>query len=319
MHFDLPLHELHTYRPPQTRQPDFEPFWRDTLAAAAQQPLDLRLEPLDLPYRGASLARARYTGWEGAEIVGTWVSPEGDGPFPAVAMYHGYSSTRPDAFLLLSWVLQGYAVLAIDVRGQSGESSDSGRYPGGQVPGYLTRGIEQPASHYYRGAYVDAVRAVEALVSHPTIDSGRVGVVGTSQGGALTLAAAALCALAGSVEVRAAVAEIPFLCHFERAATLVDTEPYREIATYCRRSGADSAQVFRTLSYFDVMNLTSLIRAPTLVTSGLMDMICPPSTIFAAYNNISASKEIFVDSFGEHETFPGVLAARMRWLNTHMA
>jgi cephalosporin-C deacetylase len=67
------------------------------------------------------------------------------------------------------------------------------------------------------------------------------------------------------------------------------------------------------------MNLTSLIRAPTLVTSGLMDMICPPSTIFAAYNNISAPKEIFVDSFGEHETFPGVLAARMRWLNMHMA
>jgi cephalosporin-C deacetylase len=319
MHFDLPLHELYAYRPPQTRQPDFEPFWHETLAAAAQQPLDLRLEPLDLPYRNAYLARARYAGWEGAEIVGTWAAPEGDGPFPAVAMYHGYSSTRPDAFVLLSWVSQGYAVLAIDVRGQSGESSDNGRYAGGQVPGYLTRGIEHPANYYYRGAYIDAVRAVEALVSHPSIDSGRVGVVGGSQGGALTLAAAALCALAGSVEVQAAVAEIPFLCHFERAVTLVDSEPYREIATYCRRHGADSAQVFRTLSYFDVMNLTSLIRAPTLVTSGLMDMICPPSTIFAAYNNISAPKEIFVDPFGEHETFPGVPAAQVRWLNTHMA
>jgi cephalosporin-C deacetylase len=319
MHFDLPLHELRTYRPPQTRQPDFEPFWRETLTTAAQQPLDLRLEPLTLPYHGAYLARARYAGWQGAEIVGTWAAPEGDGPFPAVAMYHGYSSTRPDAFVLLSWVSQGYAVLAIDVRGQSGESSDSSHYPGGQAPGYLTRGIEHPASHYYRGAYIDAVRAVEALASHPTIDSERIGVVGASQGGALTLAAAALCALAGSVEVRAAVAEIPFLCHFERAATLTDSGPYTEIGAYCRRTGADSAQVFRTLSYFDVMNLTSLIRAPTLVTSGLMDMICPPSTIFAAYNNISVPKEIFVDPFGEHDTFPGVFAARARWLNTHMA
>jgi cephalosporin-C deacetylase len=234
-------------------------------------------------------------------------------------MYHGYSSVRPDAFELLSWVSQGYAVLAIDVRGQSGESSDSGSYPGGQVPGYLTRGIEQPATYYYRGAYIDAVRAVEALASHAAIDSRRVGVVGGSQGGALALAAAALCALAGNIAVRAAVAEIPFLCHFERAVTLVDSEPYREIATYCRRHGADSAQVFRTLSYFDVMNLTSLIQAPTLVTSGLMDMICPPSTIFAAYNNISAPKEIFVDPFGEHEMFPGVYAARARWLDTHMA
>jgi cephalosporin-C deacetylase len=319
MHFDLALPELQTYRPPQTRQPDFEPFWRDTIAAAAQQPLDLRLEPLDLPYRGAYLARARYVGWEGAEIVGTWAAPPGDGPFPALAMYHGYSSTRPDAFVLLSWVSQGYAVLAIDVRGQSGESSDTGNYPGGQVPGYLTRGIEHPTTHYYRGAYIDAMRAAEALASHPTIDSTRVGVVGASQGGALSLAAAALCALAESVEVRAAVAEIPFLCHFERAVTLVDSEPYREIATYCRRHGADNAQVFRTLSYVDVMNLTSLIGAPTLVTSGLMDMICPPSTIFAAYNNITAPKEIFVDPFGEHETFPGVYAAQARWLQQHMA
>jgi len=50
----------------------------------------------------------------------------------------------------------------------------------------------------------------------------------------------------------------------------------------------DTAQLFRTLSYFDCLNLADQIAVPTLVTVGLMDTICPPSTIFAAYNHITA-------------------------------
>jgi cephalosporin-C deacetylase len=118
---------------------------------------------------------------------------------------------------------------------------------------------------------------------------------------------------------RAAVAEIPFLCHFERAAILMDEPPYTEIGTYCRRSGADRKTVFRTLSYFDCMNLASYIKTPTLVTVGLMDAICPPSTVFAAYNHIQAEeKDIIVDYFGEHDTFEGVPEARVRWFARHL-
>ncbi len=318
MHFDMPLDELRTYRPTLTRQADFHQFWQDTLQEAARQPLDARLEPLNLPYQGVQMYRARYAGWQGAEIVGIYAHPDSSGPFPGVAIYHGYSSMRPDPFELLSWTSQGYAVLAIDVRGQSGESSDGSGYPGGHAPGYLTLGASDPASYYYRGAYVDAVRAVEFLAEQPVVNRERLAVVGASQGGGLTLAAAALCALSGTIAVRAAVAEIPFLCHFERAATLVDTQPYQEIARYCRRSGTDAAQLFRTLSYFDGINLADQITAPTFVTAGLMDDICPPSTIFAAYNHIAAPKEMFVSSFGDHMTFPGVLEARARWLHQHL-
>ncbi|NJO05774.1 MAG: acetylxylan esterase, partial [Chloroflexaceae bacterium] len=134
-HFDFPLHELQTYQPRQTRQPDFEAFWRDTLAQSAAHPLDIHLDELDLPYTGARIARLSYAGWDGANIVGTYAVPAAPGPFPAVAIFHGYGSARPDPFLLLAWVSQGYAVLAVDVRGQSGESSDTTSYPGGHVPG----------------------------------------------------------------------------------------------------------------------------------------------------------------------------------------
>jgi cephalosporin-C deacetylase len=318
-YFDLPLHELQSYRPPRTKQPDFGQFWLDTLQEAAQQPLNVRMEPLETPYSGAQIARAVYAGWNGAEIVGTFILPQGSGPFPAVAISHGYGSRRPAIFELLAWTQQGYAVLAIDVRGQSGESSESMGYPGGHVVGYLTMGISSPASYYYRGAYIDTLRAVQVLAAQPAVDHSRIAITGASQGGGLTLAAAALATLAPETPLRAAVAEIPFLCHFERAATLMDSGPYQESGSYCRRSGADAEQVLRTLSYFDCMNLADLIMAPTLVTSGLMDDICPPSTIFATYNHINAPKELFVAPFGQHETFPGLHEARARWLATHMS
>jgi cephalosporin-C deacetylase len=311
--FDMPLDELRRYAPPLTRQDDFEAFWSDTLAAANDQPLDARFEPLETAYRSARFYRASYAGWGGAPINGIYAAPEGNGPFPAIALYHGYSWHRPDAWELLSWVSQGYAVLATDVRGQGGESGDAAGYPGGHAPGFMTMGVGDPQHYYYRGVYVDTARAVEVLAARPEVDAARIGATGGSQGGALTLVAAAL-----NGRVRAAVAEIPFLCHFRRATTLVDTSPYREIPEYFRRTGADVEQTYRTLSYFDCMNLAARIGAATLVTCGLMDDICPPSTVFAAYNQIEAPKEIFVSHFGTHTTFPGVLEARARWFAGHL-
>lgn len=321
-YFDLPLHELETYRPASTAQPDFEQFWLDTLAETAQRPVLVETTALDLPYCGVRFARVTYSGWADSPIVGTYACPEGSGPFPGLVLYHGYSSCRPDPFEMLSWTSQGYATLAIDVRGQSGESSDTVGYSGGHAPGYLTLGIGDPHHHYYRGVFVDGVRALACLAGQPEVDRSHMFVAGRSQGGGITLATAALWAMStqhvphsawSGIRLRAAIAEIPFLCHFERAATIVDSDPYQEIGRYCRMSRVEPALVLRTLSYFDGMNFANYVITPTLVTAGLMDMVCPPSTIFAAYNAIPAGKRIIVDQFGQHDTFPGVPEARVRW------
>ena len=108
------------------------------------------------------------------------------------------------------------------------------------------------------------------------------------------------------------------MCDFRRATTIVDTAPYKEIREYFRRTGADEEVSYRTLSYFDCMNLSPRIGAASLVTIGLMDAVCPPSTCFAAYNNIPATKEAFTFTFGGHETFPGVTEARARWFAAHL-
>jgi cephalosporin-C deacetylase len=57
----------------------------------------------------------------------------------------------------------------------------------------------------------------------------------------------------------------------------------------------------RTLAYHDVAHLAARVRARTLVGVGLMDTVCPPSGIFAAYNAIPGAKEIAVNEWIGHD------------------
>ncbi|GAA3434774.1 hypothetical protein GCM10018954_043780 [Kutzneria kofuensis] len=45
-----------------------------------------------------------------------------------------------------------------------------------------------------------------------------------------------------------------------------------------------------TLRYVDCALLARRITATTLFSVGLMDMVCPPSTVYAAYNEITAPR-----------------------------
>jgi cephalosporin-C deacetylase len=57
-----------------------------------------------------------------------------------------------------------------------------------------------------------------------------------------------------------------------------------------------------TVRHVDNALLASRIRARTLVSVGLNDTLCPPSTVFAAFNAIAAEKEIVVLPFSGHLT-----------------
>jgi cephalosporin-C deacetylase len=42
-------------------------------------------------------------------------------------------------------------------------------------------------------------------------------------------------------------------------------------------------------------------KAKALFSVGLMDDICPPSTVYAAYNHYGAAKDIRIYEFNNHE------------------
>lgn len=315
-HFDLPLAELRTYRPALPEPADFDVFWEKTLAEAGEFPLDARFERVAVPLPAVQVHDVTFAGFGGHPVKGWLTLPAGARePLPAVVEYLGYGGGRGLPHTHLLWACAGFAHLVMDTRGQgSGWSAGATADPVGSTPahpGFMTRGIEDPYAYYYRRLVTDAVRAVEAVRAHPSVDASRVAVLGTSQGGGLTLA------VGGLVPDLAAIApDVPFLCDFPRATTLTDRLPYREIGNYLKTHRGRDEQVFRTLSYFDGVHFAARGRAPALFSTALEDETCPPSTVFAAFNAYAGQeKAIEVYSFNDHEGGgPDQEQAQLAWL-----
>ena len=300
--FDLPLEKLQTHRSAAKPPKDFDAFWKRTLKETAGCELAPRFEKLDEPaYRNLDVYDVTYGGYRGQPIRAWYIRPAGAKDLPCVVTYAGYGGGRslpPEHFV---WSAAGLAVLAMDTRGQGGGwgpgHTGDPEGNGTSSPGYMTRGIEHPDTHYYRRVFTDGVRAVEAAGQAPGVDPKRIGVTGISQGGGITLAVAGL---AGK-KVKIAMADVPFLCDYRRATSIVDTSPYFEITQYLKANRDRVEQTFATLNYFDGVHFAARIACRTLVSVGLMDNICPPSTVYAAYNAIKAPKDIRVYHYNNHE------------------
>lgn len=300
--FDLPLEELHAYRPAREEPLDFDAFWAETLAAVRQHPLDVRFEPVDFGLRLVDTYDVTFAGYGGQPIKGWFMLPRGaHGPLPCVVEYIGYGGGRGFPHEWLEFPAAGFAYLVMDTRGQGGtwRQGDTPDLPDGgnpYTPGFMTQGILTPRTYYYRRLYSDAVRAIEAVRSHPAVDPARIAATGTSQGGGLAVAVSGLVP-----DLAVTMPNVPFLCHFRRAIGLTADHPYQEIVRYLSVHRDKVETVFRTLAYFDGINFAARSRARALYSTALMDEICPPSTVFAAYNHITAPKEMRVYRFNDHE------------------
>jgi cephalosporin-C deacetylase len=302
MIFDLELDELLTYRPDREEPADFDEFWATTLDEAAAYPLDATFTPVATGLATVDTFDVTFHGYGGQPVKG-WlnVPRQRSGPLPCVVEYLGYGGGRglPTEWLLYS--AAGYAHLVMDTRGQggswaSGDTPDIAESAPPHHPGFLTLGIGSPQTYYYRRLYVDAVRAVAAARASALVDEQRVAVSGSSQGGGVAIA------VSGLVEgLRAVLPGVPFLCHFSRAIRVTDALPYAEVARYLRANPRQRDAALRTLTYFDGVNFAARAGAPSLFSVALMDDVCPPSTVAAAYHHYAGDKEIRVWEFNEHD------------------
>lgn len=306
--FDLPLDQLERYLPDVPEPADFDAFWAASLATADGTPVLMDVTPAEPT--GLTMVDT----WDvtlsgfGGDPVRAWYSrPAGHTtPLPAVVEFVGYGRGRGLPHERLTWPAAGYAHLLMDSRGQGdqygtgGDTPDAvGGGPGG--PGPVARGILDPERYYYRRLITDAVRAVAAVRALPGVDPARVAAAGNSQGGGLALAVAGLVPDLAAVLVTA-----PFLCHVQRAIEITDAPPYGEIATYLSVHRGAEAAARRTLSYVDAVNFARRAVAPAHFGVGLRDTVCPPSTVFAAYNHYGATtgqpeRSIHVYPFNNHE------------------
>jgi cephalosporin-C deacetylase len=285
----MPRPSPETYPSSVTRPANFAAFWEGVLAEADALPLAPSFELVDWRSTPAvDVFDVRFTSLGGLRIAAWYCRPaDRPGPFPGLIIVPGYVS---EPLLPKAWAAQGYATLSLAPRGKL--RSNSQFNPG--YPGLLTHNIVDRQTYGYRGFYADAYRALDVLRSRAEVDPARVGVHGSSQGGALTLLIAAL----RNKEIACGAAGAPYLCGFMDSADLTHSYPYQEINDYLRLYPERAQAVRETVAYYDIINFADRITCPMLINIGLEDDVCPPETGFAlarAMPNARVDLQVYPD------------------------
>ena len=272
-------------------QPDFDEFWQRTLdELAAVVPEYSMTEEKDKSNKGGKVYRVKMKSLGGVEVQGYLTMPAKASKkhtMPVLVHYMGYGS-KP-------WHAEPYEGMeriefVLSTRGQ-GLNEPTNTYGDWAVYGLGNRD-----SFYYRGAFMDLVRAIDFVCTLPEVDQRYIFAEGGSQGGAFTLVACSL-----DKRIRAAAPWIPFLSDYPDYFKIVHW-PAEVIFKKQQETGISNRDLYKMLSYFDVKNFTRRITCPILMGVGLQDPTCPPHTNFAGYNLISSQKQFVIYPECGHDT-----------------
>jgi cephalosporin-C deacetylase len=304
---DKPLSELKTYSGVNPCPADFDQYWETALAEMQSTDPQAEITPADFQAPFARCSDLYFTGVGNSRVYAKLLEPKtaASKPGPALLCFHGYSGSSSDWTGYLHYVAAGFTVAFMDCRGQGGRSEDRGSISGNTLKGHIIRGLaDAPDKLYYRNVYLDTAMLARIVMDLPGVDPQRLGAIGGSQGGGLTLACAALVP-----QVKRAAPRCPFLCDYQRVWEMdIGGSAYQEMTDFFRRFDPQhkrQEEIFTTLGYIDNQHLASRIKAQVLMFTGLMDTVCPPSTQFAAYNRISSKKSMLVFPDYAHEGYPG--------------
>jgi cephalosporin-C deacetylase len=303
----MPLTQLQAYTGINPCPADFDEYWARALDEMRETDPQVELVPSAFQTPTAECFDLYFTGVRGARIHVKYARPrQADKPHPAVLQFHGYSGNVGDWSDRLAFVSLGFSVFAMDCRGQGGPSQDTGGVLGTTHHGHIIRGLDgEPDNLLFRHIFLDTAQLASIVLDMPEVDPGQVFATGWSQGGALTIACAAL-----EPRIRKLAPVYPFLSDYRRVWEMdLAKDAYGELRTYFRHFDPQHTRenaIFTKLGYIDIQHLADRVQGDVLLGVGLMDTVCPPSTQFAAYNKITAPKrlEIFPD-FG-HEGLPGL-------------
>lgn len=262
-------------------QPDFDAFWQRAKAELAEVPADYTLTELpEKSGKSRKLYECRFRSWGGDTITARIAMPSTPGPHAAIIYYNGYGGGPWD---LDTDSPNDLIEMQTSVRGQF-LSQEGNRYGD-----WIRWHLDDPDTYYYKGAFMDALRAIDVLEQLPEVDRSRIYAEGGSQGGALTLVAGALC----DGRLRAIAPYIPFLSDFRDYFRIVPW-PASAVFEAQKQLGLSDEQLYRNLSYFDMKNFARRIKMPVLMGIGLQDPTCPPHTNMASYNLITSPKELHI-------------------------
>ena len=271
-------------RPVSQLPDDFLKFWETTLANARQTPLNPTMTLL--PERCTETSNVYEVSFQtkawGGRMFGILSVPKAKGTYPALLRVPG-AGVRPysgDTYLAPGKVI----VLEVGIHGipVTMQQSVYDNLAAGALNGYWNFCRDNRDQNYYNRVIVGALRAVDFICSLPQFNGKALGVTGSSQGGALSVITAAL-----DSRVTFFGAVHPALCDHE--------------AFLKKRAGgwphyyyqaAPTDKELKALRYYDTANFARCLKATGWFSWGYNDEVCPPTSMYAAYNAVTAPKEL---------------------------
>lgn len=280
---------------PQTMEEDFALFWQKEVEEMRKVPIEIERRELDLPYKTFKVYEIVFNAHDGVKVTGYFCVPgayNGE-KLPCVAVYHGGGGTfgiRPDFAAI------NVCSFCIDCRSQGGKTIDTADYDfmDDYNGGIMSHGLLDEKGYYMKNIYLDAVRAVDVITMLPEVDPERIVAHGTSQGGALTIVAAAL-----SGKVKKAYPSVPSYSCLERRVENA-SGVFKTVNNYLTDHPSQTDRVMKTLSYFDINNMVSLLTVPVEFFLGISDPTCLPPFVYSPYAHTKAPKRIVISPFTGH-------------------
>jgi len=305
-------------------QSDFSTFWETALTQLEGIPMDARME-----FIKTSGTRKVYfvemnsvpdgLSGEPVKIRGYYVEPQDGNKHPVLLHFFGYDSRPPGKMSLAVGVSADYAEFYLSHRGQYINARKADQRADGINEDYeniygdwFAFQFGQRDGYYYRGAFLDCVQAVRFMASQSVCDMNNVFAEGSSQGGALSYACAAL----SPYPLNAIAPNVAFLGDFPDYFQIVSWPG--DTAKNNKGSMTDD-EMYAFLSYFDTKNLaTRITSTAVLATIGLQDGTCPPHTNIAPYNNLPHNdKEMHYYPEMQHSYPPGWDSMYLEFFKKH--
>jgi len=292
---------------PVVKEPsDFDAFWTKNIAEARK--IDLDPVMTLVPERCTSDANVYHINFQndkpGSKIYGMLAIPKKPGKYPALLKVPGGGVYRYGGDPRMA--ANGMITLEIGIHGIP-VNLDPQVYvdlANGALSNYYTMRMNDKDAFYFKRVYLGCVKAVDFIFTLPEFNGRDIAVTGQSQGGMLSIVTAGL-----DKRIKFLAPIYPGGCdnvRYLQKKTIISPSSYRYVE-------AKPGEI-ETLAYYDVVNFAKRITIPGFYSWGYNDVVCTPTSMYAAYNVISAQKELHLYLDTGHWPYPEEVEAVNGWL-----
>ena len=287
---------------------DFVEFWTEVQQEAARIPLYFKRESIIVDSaHGHRVEKIEFRGAQDRLVEGWIAFPAGARRIPSFLWVppYGRESLLPNEYGTRA------DMCSMSLNFHNEQAFHQEKYQIGR--GYFSSGAESRETWIFRRMMIDVLAALKVLQAQPEVDEDRIGSMGMSQGGGISLWAAAW-----SPIVKAVCADMPFLGAMRQSLNVnAYRYPLKEVVDFMETIPIGRERVMHTISYFDTLNQATQVKVPTQVTLGLKDPACRPETVRAIYAAIPVEKRLF-EYAGGHDWHTEMIANNRDWLQENM-